>query len=80
MDEGSEEFVTHSEGFGDCILFSLLDHDYLLSCGADGDIRILDLSGEKEPNDLHIGSSPLYQLAYVRGIPFHSKILSNNLV
>ncbi|KAI6652164.1 WD repeat and HMG-box DNA-binding protein 1-like [Oopsacas minuta] len=60
-----EEFVTHSEGFGGCIFFSLLGRDYLLSCGSDGDIRLLDLSGEKEPIDLYIGSSHLYQLACV---------------
>ena len=62
-----EEFVTHSEGFGECLFFSLLSRVYLLSCGADGDIRLLDLSGEKEPIDLFIGSAPLYQLVCVSG-------------
>ena len=62
-----EEFVTHSEGFGECVFFSLLGRDYLLSCGSDGDIRVVDLSGEKEPTDLFIGSAQLYQLACVSG-------------
>ena len=62
-----EEFVTHSEGYGGCAFFSLLGRDYLLSCGSDGDIRVLDLSGEKEPIDLFIGSSQLYQLTCVSG-------------
>ena len=62
-----EEFVTHSDGFGDCRFFSLLGRDYLLSCGADGDIRMLDLSGEREPTDMYIGSAPLYQLACITG-------------
>lgn len=67
MSPSVEEFVTHSDGFGDCRLFSLLGRDYLLSCGADGDIRMLDLSGDREPTDLYIGSAPLYQLACVTG-------------